>query len=202
MYEKEFEPMKELFAKEGRIEDCTLGAFEVILILKNVTEVDIQRLKDKKINFQGCFFNGTNENDPLKNFEKVLLFNKTFKKESHLFTVAPRREWLANQKDLLEFDKIMIRRANINDSKNNKKWDEVTLRTTDYKKMNPELKEKVVFWVNFEKAGFNDLDTATRFIKYALDLGIKELDDEYTMSFYTAKEGVLTIKDKIERSDA
>lgn len=31
---------------------------------------------------------------------------------------------------------------------------------------------------------------------------IKELDDVYTMSFYTAKEGVLTIKDKIERSDA
>lgn len=31
---------------------------------------------------------------------------------------------------------------------------------------------------------------------------IIELDDVYTMSFYTGKEGVLTIKDKIERSDA
>lgn len=32
--------------------------------------------------------------------------------------------------------------------------------------------------------------------------GVVELDETYTMSFYTEKEGVLTIKDKIERSDA
>lgn len=175
MYEKEFDSMRGMFAKRGRVEDGTLGAFEVILLLKNVTKSDIEKLKDRKIKFQGCYFNGINEDDPLKNFENVLLFKKTFKKESHLFTVAPRHEWLANQQDLSKFDKIIVRRADILDTENNKKLNEITLRTSDFKKMSPELKEKISFWVNFEKAGFDDVDTAKSFIKYAMDLGIGEL---------------------------
>lgn len=175
MYEKEFDSMRAMFAKEGRIEDGTLGAFEVILLLKEFTQSDIERLKSKKFKFQGCYFNGINENDPLKNFKNVLLFKKTFKKESHLFTVAPTGKWLFYEKELLAFDKIFIRRADIDDEKNSKKLNECTLRTTHYKKMSPELKERISFWVNFEKAGFNDLETAISFIKYSLDLGIPEL---------------------------
>lgn len=43
-----------------------------------------------------------------------------------------------------------------------------------------------------------------KYKNYYVDRGSTphELDETYTMSFYTGKEGVLTVKDKIERSDA
>ncbi len=175
MYEKEFEAMRSLFTNKGRLEDSTLGAFEVVLLLKDVSKKDINRLKKSNFKFQCCFFNGTNENDPLKNMNNILLFKNDFDKESHLFTIAPRKEWLENEQGLLEFDKIYIRRVHTYDIKNNSMLNESTLRTTDLKNMSKELKEKVGLWVNFESAEIEDVDSAKVFIRYAMNLGISEI---------------------------
>lgn len=122
--------------------------------------------------------------EPMANLEVINQITAEYDSKYELITSAPKQYWWANgqEESWKKFDKITIKRLAISDAENDKLLGMNTLSMADYKMMDPELKEKIIFMVDTKKTKMQNLSDLFEFIKWAKDfLGIKKvvfLDDK------------------------
>lgn len=179
MYNMDYEIAKKAFLGKGKVNHVSEGTYEVIGKINLNTENLEERVEKNKDNVAVFSFWGDIANDPLKKIEKVVEMQQKVQeeqaKECNIVTVAPVKEWQANEQLLRKFNQINIKRLSIDDEKNNKMLGCKTLTKAMYKNINNEVKEKITFVVDCEKAKIVEVDTMVEFFEFAKEVGIKNI---------------------------
>lgn len=194
MVDQNFAKMKG-FLRQGRLVNSD-GTYEVIgrISLQNTCEERdslIEKLKAANSGIYSYEFGGPEALLSLK-FIADVIKNDIPDKECTLFTSAPCKYWWNTEYDDTEtwrlFQKIIVRRFGIDDKDNNNLLKTEALKENDYLSMNPELKKRIAFFVDYKQFNLNGSKDRTedmmKFINWAKRIGIKEvifLEDEEEM---------------------
>ena len=194
-YEKDYGKTRFAFVNQGRIEDPNSGSFEVI------GQINLSNCLDKECadceKGAKCFKFSTNElvqrvlgfygkveiysfegEEPLKamDFIKAFTEEKEMKAQKlKLKTNAPIKYWIKNNETLKNFQTIVIKRNSVDDFSNNQIIGEEVLTKEMYLSMEEDLRNKIVFLVDCQKAKLSEGRDVLEFLQFAEDVKINEI---------------------------
>lgn len=213
MVNQTYERMK-CYLKEGRMVNSE-GSYEVIKRINLQNLVDdgsdlIEKLKAADFGTYAYEFCGE---EPLTSLKFMADVVKEYipNKKCTLFTSAPCKYWWkqksGDEKSWKLFDKIIVNRLSMDDDKNNALLHAKAVKAKDYLLMNPELKQRISFFVDYKKSDLkgpddeNSIRNMLKFVKWAEKLGIKEIifledEDEKKIIRQEYKEKLEKIKEE------
>lgn len=204
MYEMDYEMAKKAFMKKGRINDHNSGSFEVIgrVCLTKCLEGEcascgeklncfkfdsnelVKKIMDSKANIEVYSFEGE---EPLRAMEFIrnIKSKHLAHKKCEIKTSAPIEYWWKKGKSSIfneqkedtwkDFQNIIIKRYAVDDADNNELIGERALTEKMYLSMDEELKKRISFLVDCEKAQIFEVRAAWQFIDFAKRVGINEI---------------------------
>ena len=133
------------------------------------------KVNAKRKNFYALQFTGQ---EPLINLDVIDKITSEEDMKYEMYSSGYQEYWKAfeEKQELWErFDKIIIQRASISDEQNDNILGESTLTAEDYKKMPIQLREKIIFEVDYKKSTMNDLEAVIEFKNWAKEIGIHKI---------------------------
>lgn len=154
-----------------------------------------KKVNDKRKSFYALQFVGE---EPLVNLAVIdkITAEKAMKYE--MYTIGSKEHW----KDFEEkpeiwgrFDKIIIQRASESDEQNDSLLGVATLTAEDYKAMPNELRQKIIFQVDYKESTMNNLEAVIQFKNWAQKLGIQKIvfsnDEQEKLAYQEAHKAAM-----------
>lgn len=159
----------------------------------------IKRVDAKRKNCYALQFVGKNTLANLRVIDEITA-REAMKYE--MYDCASKKYWQEFQaKPNLwqRFDKIIIQRSAVSDEQNDSFIGEPALTAEDYAGMPDELRNKIIFQLDYKQSGMNDLEEVIKFKEWAKSLGVHKvvlLNDEQEKLDYQEAHKLAMLKAK------